>query len=156
MPQNAQAEIKLLENPLDSKKILASYTNKRTRKTGEELDDDDLKNAIKMSLIENDMDLDNKAGTSNIQYPSLAVEMQQDDDLKKAIELSLAMNAGTGAKEPVVLTSDELRDKRLKRFENVVKTVEANVLNEVDKKEEFDSKEVCQNEEKLTVQSSEE
>ena len=148
--------MKLLENPLDSKQILASYRSKRTRKEGKDLDDEDLKNAIKMSLIENDMELDNKAGTSNIQYQSLAVEMQQDDDLKKAIEMSLAVN-----KEPEVLTADELRDKRLKRFENVVKPVEtdAGVLNddkkEKDEKEDIFSKEVCQDEEKINVQSSE-
>ncbi len=104
-----------------------------------------------MSLIENDMDLDNRAGTSNIQYPSLAVELQQDDDIKKAIELSLAANSESCVKEPVVLTTDELRDKRLKRFEIAVNQSETS--NKSDKKDEEEieqsaSKKVCQKENK--------
>lgn len=138
LPRNIQAETKLLETPLDQKQIFSSY-NKRMKMsnqsggTNDFEDDDDLKNAIKMSLLENDMDLDNKAGRSNIQYPSLATEMQhsQDDDLKKAIELSLAVNNESEKdKSKKDLTAEELREKRLKMFENKTKEEE-------DKKDEI-------------------
>lgn len=166
LPQNVQAESKLLENPLDSKQILASSYTKRIAKSHQEFDDEDLKSAIKRSLIENDMDLDSKAGVSDIQYPSLAVDMQhsQDDDLKKAIELSLAVNAARKSQEDVVvLTPNELRDKRLKRFETAeVKTDETALSNEneeeVIKKEvlvEEVSKDVLIEEKQMEVQVEE-
>ena len=131
MPKNSLAEAKLLEKPLDTKQILSGYSKKFSQNT--DYDDEDLKNAIKMSLIENDMNLD-KAGSGipNIQYPSLAVESEQsqDDDLKRAIELSLAKDNAVGAAQSSaesVLTAEEMRNKRLKRFENQnsnVKTTE--------------------------------
>jgi len=127
LPRNSQAEMKLLEKPLDQKEILSGYS-KRMKKshqsnTNDFDDDDDLKSAIKMSLLENDMDLDNKAGRSNIQYPSLATDMQhsQDDDLKRAIELSLAANDKSEQDTKKDLTAEELREKRLKMFENKTK-----------------------------------
>ena len=118
MPKNLKAEAKLLEKPLDTKVILSS--NNRIQKK-REIDDDDLKNAIRMSLLENDMDLDRFAGTSGIQYPSLAVDMQhsQDDDLKRAIELSLATQQPDKVEEK--LTPEKMREKRLKRFDNLSK-----------------------------------
>lgn len=122
MPKNARAETKLLEKPLDTKQILSGYTKKFSSQSTD-YDDEDLKNAIKMSLIENDMNLDQaSSGIPNLQYPSLAIDTQnsQDDDLKRAIELSLVKdnvgeNAGQSAEK--VLTAEEMRSKRLKRFE---------------------------------------
>ena len=114
------------------------------------------------------MDLDNRAGTSNIQYPSLAVDMHhsQDDDLnlKKAIELSLAaLNSVQTNKQSVetvtTLTSEELRDKRLKRFETSdVVTVQETVIPDGKKEEEEEpvKDDVPIEETKINVKSSSE
>lgn len=81
-----------------------------------------------MSLLENDMDLDQLAGTSGVQYPSLAVDLQQsqDDDLKRAIEMSLAADSVQPVKMKAAeeLTAEQMRDKRLKRFESLNKPKE--------------------------------
>ena len=116
LPLNMKAETKLLENPLNSKEILASYNIKSNQQGREEVDDDDddeLKQALKMSLIENDMDLDRHRRMSKL-YPSLAVDLHhnQDDDLKKAIELSLQSESNVA--EPI--SAEEMRQKRLAHF----------------------------------------
>lgn len=128
MPKNLKAEAGFLESPLDTKGILSS-SNKRPKNN--QFNDDDLQKAIRMSLLENDMDLDQLAGTSGIQYPSLAVDLQQsqDDDLKRAIEMSLATDSLQPAKIKAEeeLTAEQMRDKRLKRFESLkTKTEEPN------------------------------
>lgn len=120
MPKNLKAEARFLERPLDTKGILAS-SSKRSKNN--QFNDDDMQKAIRMSLLENDMDLDQLAGTSGIQYPSLAVDLQQsqDDDLKRAIEMSLAADSVQPVKMKAEeeLTAEQMRDKRLKRFESL-------------------------------------
>ena len=107
------AEEELLLRPLNVREVLANQkpisgargSGKKSRGGGSDddddndnMDDDELKRAIKMSLIENDIDLDR----NRMAYPSLAHEQIQitdygqltdeDDELKRAIALSLQTN----------------------------------------------------------------
>ncbi|RNA23188.1 ataxin-3 isoform X2 [Brachionus plicatilis] len=89
---NCQADQILNEINLDTKEILRKQnTDKEEIKKGSQLnentgfDDDELKQAIKMSLQETDYDPHEKL------YPSLANE--EDSELKRAIELSLQANS---------------------------------------------------------------
>ena len=83
----------------------------------EDFDDDELKKAIKMSLIENDLDLD-----SHKLYPSLINEqVDEEAELKKAIELSLLGEVPEKEKSDAStsqMSADEIRNRRLKHFSN--------------------------------------
>lgn len=127
LPQ-CQADVKLLENPVDVKQVLASYNfKKKSLKTpragnNEDFDDEELKKAIKISLMENDLDSDSRHGL----FPSLAYESSsnkhdepdEEDEFKKAIELSLqnnnnnptTSNAQTSSAE---MSAEDIRKKRL-------------------------------------------
>ena len=135
-----QAESKLAENPLNVKEILSSYNKKRNKissnSSADVFDDDELKKAIKMSLIENDLDLDNTR-FSNKLYTSLAHEQPQtsgygfrdkikmddnqegdeDDEeiqLKKAIEMSMQKEANDNTQLSAPESNpEEIRRKRL-------------------------------------------
>ena len=132
------ADTKLAEHPLDVKEILASYTKNRGKKSitqREDYDDDELKQAIKMSLIENDLDLDNSR-FSNKLYTSLAHEQPQtsgysrernqideDDEeaqLRKAIEMSMEKETTSNQQQAAAsqpLDPNEVRRKRLEFLE---------------------------------------
>jgi ataxin-3 len=141
LPRNSAAETRLVERPLNVKEILAmqNVTKKqrmqRTSRGGndDDFDDEELKKAIKMSLYENDLDLDNSR-LSNKLYTSLAHEQQpqssgasrsrqeknldeEDEEalLRKAIEMSMEANN----KQPVAmeLNVDDVRRKRLEFLE---------------------------------------
>ena len=134
LPQ-CQADVKLLENPVDVKQVLASYNfkkkNLKAPRAGnnEDFDDEELKKAIKISLMENDLDSDSRHGL----FPSLAYESSsnkhdesdEEDEFKKAIELSLqnnnnnpttsnAQHAQTSSAE---MSADDIRKKRLEFLE---------------------------------------
>jgi hypothetical protein len=89
---------------------------KKSSNTPEGFDDDELKKAIKMSLAENDLDLDSHHQV----YPSLAMEDSgavsattsghYDEDLRKAIQMSLET---TDSKKSEPETADEIRRRRL-------------------------------------------
>jgi Ataxin-3 len=125
----SMADIRLLEEPLNVKEMLKNSRNaNRVRKYTNDDDDDfnadDLKEAIKMSLIENDLDLDNHR-LSKL-YPSLAHEQQGDNDkdLKKAIEMSLQSGGSTKANNTENaatsnLNPEEMRAKRLAYLNNL-------------------------------------
>lgn len=131
------AEAKLAENPLNVKEILASYNKKRSKTSrNQEYDDEELKQAIKMSLYENDLDLDNSRFGGSKLYTSLAHEqpqisgyqpgnynkvVEEDDDedaqLKKAIEMSMGNGGEEKQPQSPIITSDEIRRKRLEFLE---------------------------------------
>lgn len=123
----SEADMKLESEELDMKEILQRQVSKRRTASSsldnQGFDDDELKKAIKMSLVENDLDLD-----SHKLYSSLAHETPGDfdDELKKAIQMSL--NEGSLLAKPSSdnngasssyeqknnpLNPEELRRKRL-------------------------------------------
>ena len=116
------AESELLLCPLNVKEVLASYKTSTARgakgaanKNDEDDDDDyeeddeELKKALKMSLIENDIELDRSRASSKL-YPSLVHEQikvndyggkrdeegDYESELRRAIEMSL-QQASTSA-----------------------------------------------------------
>ncbi len=150
LPRNAVAETNLTERPLNVKEILAAQTVKKKRghksnrasgsndESNGDFDDEELKKAIKMSLYENDLDLDNTR-LSNKLYTSLAHEViqpqcssssssgsrrrndaveEENEEalLEKAIQMSMESKA-TPPPEPVKLNADEVRRKRLEFLE---------------------------------------
>jgi Ataxin-3 len=144
LSRNVAAETHLTERPLNVKEILAAQTAKKKRgqksirgnhddddESGD-FDDEELKKAIKMSLYENDLDLDNTR-LSNKLYTSLAHEViqpqcsssskrnevveEENEEalLEKAIQMSMESKATPP--EPIKLNADEVRRKRLEFLE---------------------------------------
>jgi ataxin-3 len=91
----SEADIKLELVELDVKDILNRQVLKRqasdtATSNNHGFDDDELKKAIKMSLIENDLDLDSHKAYSSLAHENpLNGQLDFDDDLKKAIRMSL-------------------------------------------------------------------
>lgn len=142
------AETKLREAPINTKQVLASQALERKHNTGEggssqssNFDDDaDLKRAIQQSLYENDLELDAQSkNPSDILYPSLAYEPSASTTNEEQVRMmkSLAMSLGktgdvssgglpssiqlsnaTAPSTSSSLTADEVRQKRLEKFNN--------------------------------------
>jgi ataxin-3 len=126
----SEADIKLEHTELDVKEILNRQVLKRQTSdtvSNQGFDDDELKKAIKMSLIENDLDLDSHKVYSSLAHENSNGQLDYDDDLKKAIQMSLNENStGTEASEAAKKSSvkttttesvDEIRKKRLEYLE---------------------------------------
>lgn len=90
----SEADRRLFEVELDTKEILKRQIQNRSNTLEAEnvgFDDDELKRAIKMSLIENDKDLDAASSNqSKIVYDES--DMSDENNLRKAIELSLEVS----------------------------------------------------------------
>lgn len=91
----SEADRCLFEEQLDTRQILRQQIQDRARSSSENdgFEDDELKRAIKMSLIENDKDLDSASNNkvlSNIVYDDS--DLTEENNLKRAIELSLEVN----------------------------------------------------------------
>lgn len=116
-----QADIKLYENPLNVKQILASYKTQRSFDNDSDNEDDELKKVIEMSLRENDKDLDmNRIAKSS--YPSAVFD--EDSQLNQAIQMSLQTNLTTTAtsnQNVTELSPNTIRRKRLEHFEQLNK-----------------------------------
>ncbi len=130
MPR-CQAEFKLTEFPIDVKKVLGEQNRQKSMLkkslSPEDYDDEELKKAIRMSLAENDLDLD---GHNNMLYPSLAYESSagagtsavgsngdDEEDFRRAIAMSLEtpqsqLNKDSKLTNPVE-SAEEIRKKRL-------------------------------------------
>jgi hypothetical protein len=120
-----QADIQLYENPLNVKQVLASYkhtTNQQENDSDNE--DNELKKALQLSLMENDKDLD--LNRLNKGYPNALFNShdQNDHELNKAIQLSLMQTnennpttSSTHENMPTTLSPNTIRKKRLEHFE---------------------------------------
>lgn len=92
----SEADRHLSNVELDTQYILKNQTNIRAKEQSiinEGFDDDELKKAIKMSLVENDKDLDatsSNKSSSNMQYNYY--KSNDDNELEQAIKLSLEMS----------------------------------------------------------------
>ena len=134
----SRADMVLEKQVLNVNEIIKENTIRTKRdeydEENEGFDDRELKKAIKMSLVENDIEL-NHSSKASMLYPSLITEnLDDDDELKRAIELSMQVheqNTGTSttssqnpststapSHNPQPLTADELRNKRLQHFNN--------------------------------------
>lgn len=128
MPR-CQADLKLIEYPIDVKKVLAEQNKKKSMLkkplSAEDYDDEELKKAIQISLAENDLDL---GAHSSMLYPSLAYESgavgggnngDDEEDFRRAIAMSLEQNEQPQAtKKDSKLTNpvesaEEIRKRRL-------------------------------------------
>jgi ataxin-3 len=144
----SEADLRMRDCVLNVKDILTVQSErKKNRRSDEDPDghfDDELKLALRMSLIENDMDLDDRHGDP---YPSLAYEnmpqyqgaaagssqrqQTDEDDLRRAIELSMQQESKQTQRPAMAATSlgplptvkavdpEEVRKKRLEFLEKM-------------------------------------
>jgi hypothetical protein len=88
----------------------------------EDYDDEELKKAIQLSLVENDLDLD---GHNSMLYPSLAssatTNVDDEEDFRRAIAMSLEQNQSASTSQQnkdskltnSVESAEEIRKRRL-------------------------------------------
>lgn len=127
-----QADVKLFENPLNVKKVLASASSaQHAQRAYDDSDDEDheLKKALEMSLKENDKELD--ANRLTKAYPNAQFNADYDDELNKAIQMSLMQDSSnqstsnnnnnstttSTATSSSELSPNTIRKKRLEHFE---------------------------------------
>lgn len=126
-----QADTRLYETPLNVKQILSSYKqNTRSFDNDSDNEDEELKKALEMSLIENDKDLD----ANRLKKSSIDPLFHYDEELNRAIQMSLQSHSERASTSSNVnnqediskLSPNTLRKKRLEHFEQISKKNEKN------------------------------
>jgi ataxin-3 len=116
----SSADMHLAECTLNVKEIVSSYNKKRDfEQSNEDFDEDELKKAIKMSLAENDLDLDYQNAGPSLAHQSS--RSHEEEELEKAIRMSLeggtSHASNQNAEEPKEqLSVEEIRRRRLEKF----------------------------------------